>query len=221
MEFEGSESDFIYFDQSAVKKRDANREHEAALAERTLAREDVPTLEEKPVRAEAGRCMNCGCYSVNASDLTPVLIALDATLKTTKREIKAIDLFTTSLKVTDVLENDEIITEAVIPKLDGYTSRYVKFRLRDSIDFAMASIAYAFKVRGGVIEDVRAVLGGVAPIPLKLSAVEKLLKGKTPSEALAKEAAVLAGEGAGGIGHNDYKIQEVKAFVERMVLSMM
>jgi CO/xanthine dehydrogenase FAD-binding subunit/thioredoxin reductase len=221
MGFEDSESDFIYFDPSAVKKKDANIEQEASLQERTLTREDVSTLEEKPVRAEAGRCMNCGCYSVNASDLTPVLIALDATIKTTRREIKAIDLFATSLKVTDMLENDEIITEAVIPKLYGYTSRYIKFRLRDSIDFAMASIAYAFKVKGGVIEDVRVVLGGVAPIPLKLSAVERLLKGRTPSEALAKEAAALSVEGAAGIGHNDYKIQEVKTFVERMVLSMM
>lgn len=29
--------------------------------------------------------MNCGCYSVNASDISPVLVALDAEIVTTKK----------------------------------------------------------------------------------------------------------------------------------------
>lgn len=38
---------------------------------------------------EAGRCMDCGCYSVNASDISPVLVAPDGTIVTTKEEIGA------------------------------------------------------------------------------------------------------------------------------------
>ena len=38
-----------------------------------------------------GRCMNCGCYSVNASDISPVLILLDADIVTTKKVVKAKD----------------------------------------------------------------------------------------------------------------------------------
>ncbi|MPN46804.1 hypothetical protein SDC9_194403 [bioreactor metagenome] len=119
-----------------------------------------------------------------------------------------------------MLEKDEILTEIVIPKLDGYVSKYSKFRMRDSIDFAMASIAYAYKLEGGKIADIRVVLGAVAPVPLKLYAVEEFLKGKTPTKDLAKETAELAAEGAAGIGQNSYKVQEVKAFIERMVISM-
>ena len=216
-----ADTGFIHFDPKTVKNKEAVKEPELPVAQRSLTNEDTGTVTAEAMAAEAGRCMNCGCYSVNASDLSPVMVALDATLKTTKKEIKAADFFTTTLKATDMLEKDEIVTEIDIPKLDGYVTKYNKFRMRDAIDFAMASIAYAYKLEGGKIADIRVVLGGVAPVPLKLTAVEALLKGKAPSEALAKEAAELAVEGAEGIGHNDYKVQEVRAFVERMVGSML
>ena len=50
--------------------------------------------------------------------------------------------------------------------------------------------------------------------------MEELLKGKAPSEELASEAAELAVKGAEGIGHNEYKIDEIKVFVKRLVEAM-
>jgi CO/xanthine dehydrogenase FAD-binding subunit len=50
--------------------------------------------------------------------------------------------------------------------------------------------------------------------------VEELLKGQKPSEKLAKAAAELAVKDAAGIGHNEYKVDEVKTFVSRLVASM-
>jgi CO/xanthine dehydrogenase FAD-binding subunit len=198
----------------------ADAEAEVPPDKRTLTDEDNASLDANTLAAEAGRCMNCGCYSVNASDLTPVLIALDAAVRTTKKEVKASDLFGTGLRTSDKLEKGEMIKEVIIPKLPGYVTRYEKFRLRDTLDFAMASIAYAYKLSGNKIEDIRIVLGGVAPVPLKLKCVEDFLKGKTPSEKVAEEASELAVKGAAGIGHNDYKVQEIRTFVRRMVLSM-
>lgn len=211
---------FISFNPDGVKLKEANKEHELSVEKRTLTTEDTASLATKELEEEAARCMNCGCYSVNASDLSPVLVALDAIIKTTKKEIKAVDFFTTTLKTTDMLDPDEIITEIIIDKLNGYQSSYKKFRMRNTIDFAMASIAYAYKIESGFIKNIRVVLGGVAPVPLRLTVVEALLQNQAPSESLAREAAALAVEKAAGIGHNDYKIREVGTFVERMVLSM-
>ena len=70
------------------------------------------------------------------------------------------------------------------------------------------------------IEDIRLVLGAVAPVPVRLEAVEALVKGKAPSESLAEEAAQLAVKGAESMGQNGYKIDEVKAFVRRLIQSM-
>ena len=133
------------------------------VEERTLEREDSVTISPEAAQQEARRCMNCGCYSVNASDLSPVLVALGATVKTGRRELPAAELFTESLKVKDMLEPDEIVTEISIPLSEGRTAHYDKFRLRDSVDFAMVSLASAYELEGGKISSASLVLGGVAP----------------------------------------------------------
>ena len=211
---------FIHFADGCAKLNEAAKDHELSMSERSLDKEDSTTFSLEEAAKEASRCMNCGCYSVNASDLSPVMVALGATLKTTKKEIPAADFFCTKLKAYDNLEPDEIITEISVPKLSGYVTQYQKFRMRDSIDFAMTSMASAYKLEGGEIADVRIVLGGVAPVPIRATAVEELLKGQKPSDNLAKAAAELAVKDAAGIGHNEYKVDEVKAFVSRLVSSM-
>ena len=211
---------FLHFAEGCGAKKCAAKDHELSMAERALDKEDSITLTQSEGRCEAERCMNCGCYSVNASDLSPVMVALGAELVTNKKTIPAEKFFTTELKAYDMLEPGEVVTEVVIPKKPGYVTHYEKFRLRDSIDFAMASLASAYKLEDGKIKDISIVLGAVAPIPMRAKAAEALLMGQTPTPELAKKAADAAAIGAAGIGHNDYKVQEIKAFTERLVLSM-
>ena len=211
---------FIRFAEGCAAMKEAVKDRQLSAAERALDREDSFTLSEGEGCREAERCMNCGCYSVNASDLSPVMVALGAELVTNRRRIAAESFFTTELKAYDLLEPGEVITEVVIPKKPGYVTHYEKFRLRDSIDFAMASMASAYKLKDGLIEDVSIVLGAVAPVPVRAKGAEELLRGAAPTPELAKRAAEAAAAGAFGIGHNDYKVQEIKTFVERLVLSM-
>ena len=53
--------------------------------------------------------MDCGCYSVNASDLSPVMVMMDAELITTEKTIRSKDFFTTKLKAYDMLNPGELI----------------------------------------------------------------------------------------------------------------
>jgi len=53
-----------------------------------LSAEETGDLEPRSVEFEANRCFNCGCIAVNSSDIAPILIVLNATIKTSKRLIR-------------------------------------------------------------------------------------------------------------------------------------
>ena len=74
-------------------------------------------------------------------------------------------------------------------------------------------------MEGGRFHNARVVLGAVAPIPLRARAVEALLKGHAPNEALADEAAALAVRDAQPLARNRAKVEIVKALVTKAVLS--
>ena len=75
---------FLKFDPSFSELHRGVKDISIPVEERNLEREDTVTISREAAEAEAKRCMNCGCYSVNASDISPVLVALDAEIKTTK-----------------------------------------------------------------------------------------------------------------------------------------
>lgn len=214
------EDKFIHFDTAGVKEEHAVKDKELSAAERALDKEDSFTLTGEEAAREAGRCMNCGCYSVNASDISPVLILLDARIVTTKKTVRAADFFTTRLKAADMLDTDELVTAVRFRVPEGYTTAYDKFRVREAVDFAIVSLAYAYRMKDGLIEDARIVLGGVAPVPMERKNVEAFLAGRKPDEALAEAAAELAVEGTAAMANNSYKIQEVRALIKKMILDM-
>lgn len=212
---------FLRFDRATAGLKTANNGHNVDAAARRIDKEDSTTLTYEEGLEEAKRCMNCGCYSVNASDLSPVMVMMDAVVKTSKgREIPAEEFFCTNLKSYANLEQGELICELVIPEKEGFVTGYEKFRMRSSIDFSMASLAWGYKMEGDTLADIRLVLGAVAPVPVRLNKVEDFLRGKKPTFELAAQAGEMATEGAESMGHNDYKIDEIRTFVRRMVESL-
>ena len=211
---------FLKFDPSFAELHRGVKDISIPVEERNLEREDTVTISQEAAEAEAKRCMNCGCYSVNASDISPVLVALDAEIKTTKKTLPAAELFTEKLKVKDMLDPDELVTEIDIPVREGVSAHYDKFRLRDSVDFAMVSLASAYELEGGVIKSARLVFGGVAPVPLRREAAESFLTGKAPTEETAEEAARIALEGAVPFEKNAYKVQVAISLVKQSVLRL-
>lgn len=214
------EEKLIHFDAAGVKEEHAVKDRELSAAERALDKEDSFTLTGEEAAREAGRCMNCGCYSVNASDISPVLILLNAQIVTTRKTVRASDFFTTRLKAADMLDSDELVTAVRFRIPEGYITAYDKFRVREAVDFAIVSLAYACRMKDGLIEDARIVLGGVAPVPIERKKVEAFLAGRKPDEELAESAAELAVEGTVAMANNSYKIQEVRALIKKMVLDM-
>ena len=163
-------------------------------------------------------------YIVHPSDLAPMLVALGAQLNVTgsqgKRVIPLDKFFTLpsegNLRRENVLKNDDIITEIFVPA-SPLTARstYLKFKERDSLDFAMSAVAVALEMNGKTVKDVRIVLGGVAPIPWRVPDAEKFVIGKELTNDVLQEAGKIALARAEPLDNNAYKIPLTKTLVRR------
>jgi NADPH-dependent glutamate synthase beta subunit-like oxidoreductase/CO/xanthine dehydrogenase FAD-binding subunit len=216
----GCATHFLKVHPEGLRKTTASKLPERPAAERGVDIEDTFSLDWKETLEEAKRCLNCGCYSVNASDISPVLVALNATIRTTKKTLSAKDFFTTTLKATDNLAPGELVVEIIVPIPKGGTMHYDKFRLRDSVDFAIVSLASVYKTSGSTIQSASLVFGGVAPVPYKAATVEAFLEGKEADVETAEAAAELAVRDAICLEKNAYKIQELKTLVKRSILAL-
>ena len=70
---------------------------------------------------------------------------------------------------------------------------------------------------GTTIQNMRLVVNGVAARPLRLAAVEALVKGKPRNEATAALAGELAIEGAQPLRFNAYKVPLMRNLVKRAI----
>src|SRR4051794_3410740 len=155
-------------------------------------------------------------YIVHPSDLAPMLVALDATVSVTsaggKRTIPLNKFFTLpsegSIRRENVLGNQDIITHINLPASQfAAHSTYIKFKERESLDFALASVAAAVSFQGTKnVKEARLVLGGVAPIPWRAAEAETYLAGKSLTPGVLAEAAQLALKGAQPLAKNAYKV---------------
>ena len=211
---------FIQFDTKGIRKTDALTLRERPLGSRTLADEDTAPPAPDEALGEAGRCLNCGCLAVNSSDIATALMSLDAKIKTNKKIYSAEAFFSGAAKVADLLDQDELVTEIVLPPQPaGSKLAFAKFRERESIDFAVVSVASAYEVESGKIKSAKVVLGAAAPAPIRAVAAEEFLKGKEFSQGVAERAADLAVEGAKALEKNEYKIQIAKTLVKRSIFN--
>lgn len=195
---------------------------ELPVAERikSIHTEDISGLNRELVKEEANRCLNCGCVAVSQSDMAPALIALDAVIKTNKRDVKAEDFFAAEKLSTTVLDNNEMVTEIIIPEVKTNTKQtYLKFSQRRTIDFPVIGVAVVITLdAAGKAEKARLVLSGVAPVPLRARTAEDYLLGKKIGEEEAAQAAAIAMSPARALVKNAHKIPITQALIKRAIL---
>ncbi len=168
------------------------------------------------------------CVAVSPSDTAPALFALDATMVVRhgrrERVIDAEDFFigpSTDITRMTILEAGDLLTSIRIPaQWAGARVYYEKVRDRGSWDFALESVAAAFRMDGDMVADARVVVNGVAPYPVRLEAVERSIIGSRASEDLAIGAGEVAIQGVRSLRHNDYKVPMMRNLVKRAVRSV-
>jgi xanthine dehydrogenase YagS FAD-binding subunit len=135
------------------------------------------------------------CASAHPSDVAAALVALGATLRTTRRELPVRDLFrvpTPDDRRTTTLQDDEVLLELDVPPADS--SVYLKAMDRKRWAFPLIGVA---AVRRGA--ETTVALAGAAPTPW-------LLTGSLD------EATPLPGTA--------YKVELARALVERAVAAL-
>jgi NADPH-dependent glutamate synthase beta subunit-like oxidoreductase/CO/xanthine dehydrogenase FAD-binding subunit len=210
------------FNSSYLKKTSRVKTPELPVAKRikSIDIEEVSSLGLSAVETEANRCFNCGCVAVSSSDMAPVLIALGAKIKTTKRVIEAERFFTVAGDKATVLDDDEIVLEIEVPIPGASTrSKFIKFALRKSIDFPVVNCAAAIESEKGVVKKARICLNAVYNNPYRATRAEEYIRGKSINDLTAEGAANAVVTDTCPVINNRYKIQIAKTLVKRAILA--
>jgi xanthine dehydrogenase YagS FAD-binding subunit len=167
-----------------------------------------------------GGSVENGCYAVHPSDTAPALIALNATVLTSKRTIPAEGLFKVDVRRTTILETDEIVTGITLPApAQGAKSAFLKFSLRKSIDFPIVNCAAALTVSAGLVANARICLNAVYVTPYRATAAETFIIGKALTEENAAEAAEAVVASARPMSRNKYMVQIARTMIKRTMLA--
>jgi xanthine dehydrogenase YagS FAD-binding subunit len=119
-----------------------------------------------------------------------------------------------------VLRPGDILTQVELPaEWAGADHYFEKVADRNVWDFALVSIAAAFRTDGGTIRNARFVCGAVECVPRRLTSVERAVAGKPRNEATAEAVAGLASEGAEPLNYNHFKAPLMENLVKRALRS--
>jgi 4-hydroxybenzoyl-CoA reductase subunit beta len=161
------------------------------------------------------------CLAVSSTDTAPMLQALGARVQlrsaSGERTLDVGDLFNNDGMHYLTRRPDEILTHVALPALDGWRSTYWKLRRRGSFDFPVASAAAAAQVDGGVVTDLRIVLGAVASRPMAAPKAAALLIGQRLTDEAIAAAADAAYDVAKPMDNTDYELIWRKKMVKALV----
>jgi xanthine dehydrogenase YagS FAD-binding subunit len=168
--------------------------------------------------------LNLGiCVMSHPSDLAPALLALDARVGAAgpagAREIPIERFFKGPRSVSETaLAPDEVLTWVEVPPpAPGARSAFLKHRIRDTWDFALAEVAVARSAHDG---DVRVALGGIAPFPFRAMEAEAVLRGRRLDEQAVGAAAAAVVAKARPLAMNGYKVDVTRALVRRALAAV-
>ena len=164
------------------------------------------------------------CNASPAADSAPVLIGLSAKAKIVGpdgvRVIPLEDFF--SGPHSNVLKVGEILTEIQVPVPPANTKGvYLKYGGRGVADLAIVGVAIIANIeaKNKVCNDIKIVLGSVAPTPMRAKKAEESIKGQVITEALIDKSAQIAAGEARPITDNrssaEYRKTLVNVYVKR------
>jgi xanthine dehydrogenase YagS FAD-binding subunit len=162
------------------------------------------------------------CVHPHPSSLAMALLTYAATVDTTQRD---------GLSVGDVLgdgsdprrdhllADDEVLTRVVLPPpVAGERAAYFRAISRFEAEWPLAeAVCRVVRDDAGRVTQCGLAIGGVAPTPLRLSAVEDLVVGSTLGDDVVDAAATAATQGASPLPETGYKIELVEGVVREVL----
>jgi xanthine dehydrogenase YagS FAD-binding subunit len=168
------------------------------------------------------------CIATHPSDVAVALVALDAVVHTRgpggERAIPIDDFFLLPGDTPErehPLEHGELIVAIEVPAAPvAGRSVYLKFRDRESYEFALVSVAAAVRMADGAVVDVRLALGGVGTKPWRARRAERSLLGQPAAEASFAEAAQEELAAAAPRPLNAFKVELARRAIVRALVTL-
>ena len=201
----------------------------AVLERSDLLRSTQPTMASAapliadPIVRNRGTLVGSLCHADPQGDWASVVLALGGSVVARgsrgTRTIPLADFVTGPFQ--NVLDQDEIVVEAVIPAAQGTRSGgYLKLERRVG-DFATAGVAVALETDGAQVIRAGIALTGVGGSTIEATAAEEVLTGRPLTADTIAEAGRLAAEAAqprsDHRGSATYKRHMVRTFVTRIL----
>jgi xanthine dehydrogenase YagS FAD-binding subunit len=162
-----------------------------------------------------------GCVAPHPSTMAAALLAYDARIATDLRD---------GLTIADVLGDGsdgradhklspgEMITRIVLPvPLVGERAAYRRAISRACAEWPLVEVCARAEIVDGTFRVVHLAAGGVAPVPLRLAACERMLQGKPAKAAAIAEAAKAAASGARPLPMTTYKLDLLEGLVRDLL----
>ncbi len=157
------------------------------------------------------------CVAPHPSTMAAALSAYDARIVTDRRgDLSIADLLGDGKNgdADHLLQPGEMIKSiALKTPLRGERAAYQRAISRSYAEWPLVEICARAVVTDGVFEFVRLAAGGIAPVPLRLSASETALRGKPATSAAIADAANAATTGAKPLPMTGYKLDLLRGLV--------
>ncbi|MDR3746899.1 MAG: FAD binding domain-containing protein [Acidobacteriota bacterium] len=167
------------------------------------------------------------CWATFSGDTPPALLCLGAEIEIAGpggvRCTPLSEFYVNDGIVRLHLAANEIVTRVFLPESSaGWRGSYQKLRVRGSIDYPLAGVAVALKLRSGRVEDARVAITAVNPAPFLVKDVDAQLVGAMPSEDIAERIGDLAASTAKPLTTSaltpEYRREMVRVFTKRAIL---
>ncbi len=168
------------------------------------------------------------CWATFSGDTPPALLCLGAEIEIAGpngvRRTPLSEFYVNDGIVRLHLAPNEIVTRVLLPESSaGWRGSYQKLRVRGSIDYPLAGVAVALKMRSDRVEDARVAITAVNPAPFLVKDADAHLIGVVPSEETAEQIGELAASTAKPLTTSaltpEYRREMVRVFAKRAVLA--
>jgi xanthine dehydrogenase YagS FAD-binding subunit len=153
--------------------------------------------------------------------MAAALLAYEATVTTDRRNSLSIgDLLGDGSDGTsdNALQPGEMIKSVELaPPVQGERALYKRAISRTHAEWPLVEVCARAVIKDGSFQFIRLAAGGIAPVPLRLNAVEAALQGKPANIAAIAVAAERATSGAKPLPMTGYKLDLLKGVVQDLL----
>jgi xanthine dehydrogenase YagS FAD-binding subunit len=161
------------------------------------------------------------CVAPHPSTMAAALLAYEATVTTDRRNSLSIgDLLGDGSDGTadNALQPGEMIKSVELaPPVQGERALYKRAISRTHAEWPLVEVCARAVIKDGSFQFIRLAAGGIAPVPLRLNAVEAALQGKPANTAAIAVAAERAATGAKPLPMTGYKLDLLKGVVQDLL----